>query len=372
MILLGSLLSKQALYWINHNKLNIMEPTDDFLSSDSINRGFKKQSLQTTSEDPLTPRPEPVSSGSTKLSFFGKGSTYFGIVALNVVLTVVTLGLYYPWAKAAYRKYLWNETEFKGSRFVFNGTGKEMFKGFAIAYGIFFIFFIVPMYFLSSMAFYILPIFYLLMLFVIPLAIYGGWRYRVSRTSWRGIFFSFDGELGEFIRMFLVHGFLTLITLGIYGPWLRVKIQKYLFSHTKIGNLKLDFHGSGGTLLGINILGAILTVVTVYIYLPIFFKERFNFTINNATIEDGNKRRALVSTLENGEAWLTFVTNGLLLVVTLGLAFPWTIIRTMNMYVNNIEIPSDFDYDNLQQSKSNYRNATGDEMADILDIGLDF
>jgi len=69
-----------------------------------------------------------------KISFFGKGATYFGIVAINLILTVVTVGLYYPWAKATYRKYIWNETEFKGSRFVFNGTGKEMFKGFLIAY----------------------------------------------------------------------------------------------------------------------------------------------------------------------------------------------------------------------------------------------
>ena len=195
-----------------------------------------------------------------KISFFGKGATYFGIVAINLVLTVVTVGLYYPWAKATYRKYIWNETEFKGSRFVFNGTGKEMFKGFLIAYLAF-----ISVYFLLilmtgflSYAWIGILAFYGLLILFIPFAIFGAWRYRVTRTSWRGIYFSFDGQLKEFVKLFVAQIFLTIITIGIYYPWMRVKIQKYLFSHTKIGDLKLDFHGDGGELFGINILGGAL------------------------------------------------------------------------------------------------------------------
>jgi len=63
---------------------------------------------------------QPETPNRFKLKFFGAGSTYFGIVILNLLLTIVTLGLYYPWAKAAYRKYTWNEIEMKGSRFTFH------------------------------------------------------------------------------------------------------------------------------------------------------------------------------------------------------------------------------------------------------------
>ncbi len=34
-----------------------------------------------------------------KVKFFGKGSEYLGIVLINLLLTIVTLGIYHPWGK---------------------------------------------------------------------------------------------------------------------------------------------------------------------------------------------------------------------------------------------------------------------------------
>jgi len=319
---------------------------------------------------------ENITPAYERLSFFGSGSTYFGIVVLNVVLTIFTLGLYYPWAKAAYRKYIWNETEFKGSRFVFNGTGKEMFKGFLIAYAVFISFYI-GISFLSSalvstFGLIFILLFYVLILFLIPFAIYGAWRYRISRTSWRGIFFRFDGNFKEFLLLFIAQTILTIFTLGIYGSWRRVKIQQYLFSHTHIGNLSLDFYGKGETLFGINILGIIVSPLTLYLYLPIWIKERFNFTINNTAISDGERQAFLESDLQPSTAFGIIVSNFLLLIVTAGIAFPWTFCRKMKMYFEHILIPGDFDFDGLVQTDEDYRDATGDEMSDIFDIGIDF
>jgi len=309
-----------------------------------------------------------VDNTPSKISFHGDGSTYFGIVALNVVLTLVTLGLYYPWAKAAYRQYIWNETEFKGSRFVFNGTGREMFKGFIIAFGV-----LASIYIGASFGNPLVMLFiYPAILLIMPFAVYGAWRYRVTRTSWRGIFFAFDGKLGEFLKMYAVQILLTVVTLGIYSPWMKVNIQKYLFSHTRIGHLRLDFHGDGGDLFGINFLGYFLMYITLGLYIPIWIKKRFEFTVNNMTIQDEDKIRRFKTNLTNGEAWSVLMTNGLLLLVTLGLAYPWTFVRKTQMYFNSMEIPHEFDYDNLAQSDGDFRDATADEMVDIFDIGLDF
>jgi uncharacterized membrane protein YjgN (DUF898 family) len=307
------------------------------------------------------------------LAFFGKGSTYFGIVVVNVVLTLITLGLYYPWAKAAYRKYLWNETEFNDSRFVFNGTGKEMFKGFLIMYSIFISFYISILVFATSKyGFLFILSFYLLLIALIPFAIFGGWKYRVSRTSWRGIFFAFDGNLSDFMVLFFKNLALTIITFGIYGSWMRVNIQRYLFSHTQIGDLRFDFKGHGSDLFGINILGFILLYPTLFLYLPIFIKNRFNFTVNYTYLQDGSKRQRFISTLENGTAWQTLVVNGLLLIVTLGLAFPWTFMRTMRMYMDHVIVPDAFNYDELTQSDNDYTDASGDELSDMMDIDFGF
>lgn len=383
-----------------------METVDDFLNDDSLKKGIQSDTGLNANFDE-----KPPARAMSTLSFYGEGLRYFGIVALNALLTVVTLGLYYPWAKAAYRKYLWNETEFKDSRFVFNGTGMEMFKGFVVVYGFFISLFLLSSLLPSSWFLGAILVFYLSMIVLIPFAIFGGWRYRVSRTSWRGIFFSFDGNLREFIKLFVGQMLLTIITLGVYGAWMRVKIQKYLFEHTSIGDLKFDFHGKGGDLFVINLVGGLLSVITLYLYVPIFIKDRFNFTISNTTLQDEEKRRAFTSSLESGEAWITMFVNALLIfipfillgggsflimdlfggggtggftaailsiastlvtfaVLLLPMAFVY--IRTMRMYVKNVVVPDDFDFDNLKQSDKDYRNATGDELSDVLDIGLDF
>lgn len=321
----------------------------------------------------LTPESQALRQPKFKLNFFGNGSTYFGIVILNLLLTLITLGIYYPWAKAAYRKYIWNEVEMKGSRFAFHGTGREMLIGFLIAYAL-----ILGFYGVSYLAEtydwagYLILVFYLLFLMFLPLAIYGSWRYRMTRTSWRGVFFQFDGNFREFVKLYIPAILLTIVTFGIYGAWMRVKLMKYLFSHTKLGDLRMDFKGDGGDLFGINIAGGILTAITFYLYLPIWIKERFKFTINNTTISDGVTEKRLNSTLENGEAWGTMFTNTLLLVVTLGLAFPWTFIRTMRMFFNNVEVPNDFDFDNLEQTEQVQSGAVGDQITDIFDLDFGF
>src|SRR5262245_40586407 len=66
------------------------------------------------------------------ISFKGDGGTYFGILIVNMLLTILTFGLYYPWAKAKRLQYLYSSTEMEGSRFEWSGNGNEMFKGFII------------------------------------------------------------------------------------------------------------------------------------------------------------------------------------------------------------------------------------------------
>ena len=72
----------------------------------------------------------------SKLQFHGTGAALFGIQFVNILLTMVTLGLYYPWAKAATLRYMYQETDFLGTRFAFHGTGREMFLGFIKTVGI--------------------------------------------------------------------------------------------------------------------------------------------------------------------------------------------------------------------------------------------
>jgi len=306
------------------------------------------------------------SAGTGEFDFFGQGSKYFGIVVVNFLLTVLSLGLYYPWAKERSRKYLWSETEFEGSAFSFHGTGKEMFRGFVIAYGI-----IVGLLIIAAFVPFFFIVFILGMAILFPLALFGAWRYRVTRTSWRGIYFTFDGNFTEFLNLFVVQSLLTLVTFGLYGSWMRVKLQKYLFSHTRFGQLQLGFNGDGLDLFVIN-LGALLITPTLGIYYPFYVRNRFNFTANYTYLTDGNQKANVYSHLRGSTAFETLLGNAFIIVFTLGLGAPWAMMRKLKMYFEHLEMPDAFDYDALEQQEGAYHDATGDEMADILDVGLDF
>src|SRR5438093_11866455 len=86
---------------------------------------------------PSTPLSVSISSGAYRLSFHGSGGELFGIYILNLLKTILTLGVYYFWAKVKTRQYLWGQTDFGGDRFGFHGTGKELLLGYLKAVVVF-------------------------------------------------------------------------------------------------------------------------------------------------------------------------------------------------------------------------------------------
>ena len=79
------------------------------------------------SATPSTPLPAPLE--TRRFAFHGEGGSLFGIHIVNVLLTLLTLGIYYFWGKVKVRRYLYSQAEFDGDRFAFHGTGKELFFG---------------------------------------------------------------------------------------------------------------------------------------------------------------------------------------------------------------------------------------------------
>lgn len=59
--------------------------------------------------------------------FHGKGSEYFRIWIVNIVLTVITLGIYLPWAMVRTRKYICSKTELSGAFFSYHAKGSVIF-----------------------------------------------------------------------------------------------------------------------------------------------------------------------------------------------------------------------------------------------------
>ena len=305
------------------------------------------------------------------LGFKGEGGAYFGIVIVNMILTFLTLGLYYPWAKAKQLQFLYGATEFENSRFEFHGTGKEMFKGFIKAVLIMVIIyggFIAAIYLKMPIAAIIW--FYIGILLLIPIAIHGSYKYRMSRTSWRGIRFGYRGKRGEFFGLFFKELFFTIVSLGLYGAWFSMNIRNYVLSNIRFGNAEFRYRGRGSDYFLINIKGYFFTILTLGIYMFWWQKELFNYYINQLSLHHNDQEIRFRSTATGGDFAGLMIVNFFLLIITLGIGYPWILTRTLKFVFSKIEMTGNIDIDQLVQTESAYTDATGEDISDMLDLGF--
>lgn len=186
--------------------------------------------------------------------FHGTGGSLFGIHLVNALLTLVTIGLYYYWAKVRVRGYLFSQTEFAGDRFSYHGNARELIHGAVKATLVFGL----PYYALSNAGPFLKSsvavnvglqvMAWLLLLLFIPVAIVGARRYRLTRTSWRGIRFSFQGKAWDFVKLWLSGYALTGLSFGLYYPYFSIKKQAFLTQHSYFGNEPFRFSGDGARL----------------------------------------------------------------------------------------------------------------------------
>jgi len=53
--------------------------------------------------------------------------------------------------------------------------------------------------------------------------------------------FEFAGRASEYFRIWIVNVFLTIITLGIYSAWAKVRRNRYLYGSTSLGDAAFDY-----------------------------------------------------------------------------------------------------------------------------------
>ncbi len=303
------------------------------------------------------------------LDFKGKGGDFFGIVIVNWLLTIVTLGIYYPWAKAKTLQFFCGKTSLNNDPFAFHGTGNEMFKGFIKAIILFFgLFAIMGIFIYLKLPFVGMLLFYLGIFAVLPLAIHGSYRYRMSRTSWRGIRFGYRGDKQEFVKLFFKWFLLTIVTFGIYGSWFHINMRKYVFSNIRFGDADFEYDGDGGDYFMMNLKGYLLTLVTLGIYIFWWQKDIFEYFVNNLSLHKEGKSVELTSTATGGDFAGLILTNLLLIIFTLGFGYAWAVTRTMKFIFEHIKVDGNIDLDSLQQTEENFKDATGDDISDFLDI----
>jgi uncharacterized membrane protein YjgN (DUF898 family) len=349
-----------ALYRLSMEKLR-RGPTAPPVTAPSTASMFRSPAPPTVATAPAG------AAADTGRVFHGSAGGLFGIQAVNILLTLLTLGIYYFWGKARVRSYLLGGTELDGDRLAYHGTGRELLIGFLKGVVVFF----VPVVLLSVVPqLYGFPdavtsalssLLYLLGLLLVPLAMVGARRYRLSRSSWRGVRFSFRGAAREFVGIFVVGTILTSITLGIYYPVFVTRRQAFMISHSYFGSGKFDFDGRGRELIGPFLLMLLLFLPTLGLSWFWFSARRNRFFTEHTRFGTTRFR----STVTGGRlAWLQ-ISNVLAIVLTLGLAWPWTVVRSVRFNFRYLTL-GPLDVADIRQD-AQAASATGEGLAGLLD-----
>ncbi len=322
---------------------------------------------------PPPSRPEPpASTGIRRPSFHGTGGTLFGIHLVNVLLTLVTLGIYYFWAKTRVRAYLSGQTEIEGDRFAYHGTARELLLGTLKAVLVFGL----PIFLLNIVRDKLdVPVAVKMIAGVLsgslffvffPIAMVGARRYRLSRTSWRGIRFSFRGRVWELIKIFILGSFLTGITLGFYYPFFLVTRQAFMVSHSYFGSERFDFTGRGRELFGPYLVAILLTLPTLGLYWVWYVAWKRRYFWDRTAF--GSARFSCSVT--GGALLGLWAVNVLVLVCTLGIAWPWVRVRNINFSFRNLALSGPLDLDRIQQ-QAQLSGSIGEGLSGFFDSGFD-
>lgn len=131
----------------------------------------------------------------TAFGFQGNWKEFAPIALTNLLLTIVTLGIYRFWAKTRERQYLWSRTRFIDDTLEWTGTGKELFIGFLMAAVLILTPLLILQFGIQALILQghvlivtiLVPALYLFILYIIGIARFRALRYRLSRTYWHGI-----------------------------------------------------------------------------------------------------------------------------------------------------------------------------------------
>jgi uncharacterized membrane protein YjgN (DUF898 family) len=353
------------------------------------------------------PPPQPSSPRAPEqLHFTGSGAEYFGIWIVNLLLTVVTLGIYSAWAKVRRLQYFYRHTEVAGSSFDFHGSPGRILVGRVIALAML-IAYNYSVRLRSPLTIVILAG----IAVVMPWLLRNSFRFRLYNSSWRGTRFHFRGTVASAYRVFLLNGFLTLITLYVMAPFMHQRLKAYQHDNSWFGRTRCSFHaragqfymiyllllativvfaivigfsGIGGALVAmsqaqkqgghVNPTAVIKTLAVLYGALilmgvsigPVFHALMTNLIWNNTRIGE-HRIECNMSPLVL--IWIT-VSNFVLVALTLGLFIPWAMVRLAKFQLESARLLPASDLEEFVAAEPESIGAVGEEAATAFDFDI--
>jgi uncharacterized membrane protein YjgN (DUF898 family) len=366
-----------------------------------------------------------------RFQFTGSGSEYFSIWIVNLLLSILTLGIYSAWAKVRREQYFHRNTLLDDQPFDYTGNPRSILLGRVLALVVIgagsALQKINITLALGVAAFFVL---------IYPWVIVRSAKFRARNTRYRNLAFRFTGTTLEAVKVYfwLYIVFLPLVFFSVYyGPQLRdlqaqgdaadpqlitriginvfiamgvslllfvglwpvylCRIKAFVHRHLHYGNAQGDFDGTikdfyralvrtaGVSLLGL-ILIAVIGGLAFAIHLPFLALAGYlvlllpsaaymvnvtNVTYAHASI--GGQRFA--SDMKIIPYLLLLLTNLLILTFSLGLAWPWIQVRLARYRIEHLSIMATAgSFESILGEAQQNPSAFGEEVGEFLDFDI--
>jgi uncharacterized membrane protein YjgN (DUF898 family) len=390
----------------------------------------------------VAPLPRPIPAAPTappalepgepqRFEFTGSGSEYFRIWIVNLLLTILTLGVYSAWAKVRRLQYFYRNTRVAGAIFDYHGNPKAILKGRLLALTL------VAAYKISfDISVPVTIAIALLLAAIMPWLLARSFRFKMVNSSYRGLRFRFRGTVADAYRtlilfplvlaatglflwslvpsfstspgigVILLTGLLPLLVLGVTVPLAHYLLKRYQHDNAYFGQTPFFFHARTadffkiyGKAVGFFFLGTIpagifgfftarafaylqstmfgwlfgvlygmVSAYAFYLFVRPYLESRLQNMIWNQT-ELGDHR--FESTASARRLLWIHASNLALITLTLGLYKPFAAIRLVRYRVHSMcLIPSESLEAFLGDQSIDNADALGQEAGDFFDIDI--
>jgi len=343
---------------------------------------------------------ESASTGRTlRPEFTGGGAEYFRVWVVNLLFSLLTLGIYSAWAKVRKKKYLYGCTRLDGDSFDYFARPEAILKGRIVAVLAFAAYALVgELYPESRFAFWGAAA------LAAPWVIVRSLIFNARNSAWRGLRFHFNGTPGGAARVFLGLLAVTAVTLGLAYPWFVARSKRFVLGHHALGSSRFGCELSTGAFFWLYlrallmqigllvpvgalaflatwalrsneslarfafvlpVLGAYAAYAVVYGYL----QARTANLMWNGTYGPGLR---FSSTIEAKKLIRIYLGNIVAVIFSAGLLIPWAVVRTLKYRLSCLAVVVEQETVHEADPAFARVGATGQELGDFfnLDLGL--
>ena len=337
--------------------------------------------------------------GFARVEFRGDAGEYFGIWIVNLMLSIVTLGVYSAWAKVRTNRYFYGHTLVQGEPLRYLANPLQILIGRAI--GVVLLGAYLAAAYASPALFLIVA---LAMLVITPQLICMGLRFKMRMSAWRNVRFNFRGDYGGAFKTYVLFPLIGVFTLNLAFPWVLKKMDEFKYKNYSYGDqhFESDLNPVAyyvGAIVGV-LFGLLWFFGAMWLFgiggLPTVEEDSFSFeasglleiislivtsvvvsSVFQTVVRNHLYGRTHIPGLAKFKSDVDVVklialqiSNLFALVLTVGFALPWVRIRTARFFAEATAVHVDESINEVIAQMPENVTAFGDEVSTLFDFDV--